>query len=78
VITDYGDSALKLTPSRCVAEWRSSALAEQVAPKRIVGAGKAGASTAVGALGDVVKVAGNDDAGEGPYRIVRDPRDHVN
>ena len=39
-------------------------LAEQVAIERIVAVGKEGTSTAVAALGDMVRVAGNDDAGE--------------
>jgi hypothetical protein len=39
-------------------------LAEQVAIERIVAVGKEGTSTAVAALGDMARVAGNDEAGE--------------
>jgi hypothetical protein len=39
-------------------------LAEQVATERMVGVGKEAARTAVAALGDVVRMAGDDDAGE--------------
>ena len=45
--------------------------AEQIAVERVVGVAEEGARAAVAALGDVVRQAGNDDAGEtGHARIM--------
>jgi hypothetical protein len=43
---------------------RAAMRAEQVAIERTIGVGEQGASTAVAALGDMARVAGNDEAGE--------------
>jgi len=43
---------------------RAAIFGEQVAIKRIVGIAKEGARAAVATLGDVVRMIGDDDAGE--------------
>ena len=57
----------------------AAVLGEQVAIERIVGVGEESARTAVAALGDVVRVAGDDDTGEtGHASSSPDLHDHVN
>jgi hypothetical protein len=43
---------------------RAAILGEQVAIKRIVGLAEEGARTAIAALGDMVRMTGDDDTGE--------------
>jgi hypothetical protein len=44
-------------------------LGQQVAVERVVRIGKEGAGAAVAALGDVVRMTGDDDAGEAGHRL---------
>ena len=43
---------------------RAAMLGEQIAIKRIVGIAEEGARTAIAALGDMVRMTGDDDTGE--------------
>jgi hypothetical protein len=44
-------------------------LGQKIAIERVVGVGKGRARTAVAALGYVVRVIGNDDAGEASHAV---------
>lgn len=48
---------------------RAAMLGEQVAIERVIGVGEEGARAAVAALGDVMRQAGNDDAGKAGHAV---------
>ena len=50
----------------------AAVLGEQIAIKRVIGVAEEGARAAVAALGDMVRIAGDDDAGETCHRSTMD------